>query len=144
MAPTNSAMSAYSDLNRFSREDKDMSHQKQVKQYAERDVIALDEQGGYYIRHVIAMTREKLYLKSDVAAELAFRDMRIDALTKRSDELLDSLKELLSSKAEHGLFAGVAAADNAIKLVKSIEDAERIGADHSPDAAIAKVKGGAA
>ena len=55
-------------------------------------------------------------------------------LTKQRDQLLASLKALLYSKAEHGLFAGVAAADNAAKLIKSIEDGEWIGAGHSPDA----------
>ena len=57
-----------------------------------------------------------------------------DELVRQRDELLASLKALLSSKAEPGLFAGVAAADNAMKLVKSIEDGEWVGSDHSPDA----------
>jgi len=50
------------------------------KQYAERDAIALDRAGGYYLRHVYAMTKEGLHGKSDIAAELAFRDMEIDRL----------------------------------------------------------------
>ena len=58
----------------------------------------------------------------------------IAKLAAQRDQLLASLKELLSSKAEPGLFAGVAAADNAMKLVKSIEDGEWVVADHSPDA----------
>ena len=112
-----------------------MSHQEQVNQYAERDASELDDAGGHYIRHVCAMTREKLHEKSDMAAEMAFRDMRIDALTKQRDELLASLKELLYSKAYPGLFAGVVAADNAAKLIKSIEDAKLTSADNFPYAA---------
>lgn len=47
------------------------------KQYADRDV---EDQGGYYTRHVSAMTGERLHEKSDIAAELAHRDIEIDAL----------------------------------------------------------------
>ena len=52
------------------------------KLYAERDIIALDEAGNYYFKHVMAMTSEQLHSKSDIAAELAHRDMLIDKLTK--------------------------------------------------------------
>jgi hypothetical protein len=38
--------------------------------------------GGYYQRHVSAMTVEGLHEKSDIAAELAFRDWQIDELKK--------------------------------------------------------------
>ncbi len=58
------------------------------KQYAERDASALDEAGGYYIRHVSAMTKEGLHSKSDIAAELAFRDLQIDQLNHRINRLL--------------------------------------------------------
>ena len=47
------------------------------KQYADRNPIA---QGHYYIRHLMAMTSEKLHSKSDIAKELAHRDMLIDDL----------------------------------------------------------------
>ncbi len=50
------------------------------KQYAERDIEALDENGGHYIRHVAAMTAEDLHRKSDIAAELAYRDHKIESL----------------------------------------------------------------
>lgn len=53
------------------------------KQYCERDIIALDRAGGYYIRHVSAMTGEKLHGKSEIAAELAWRDSVIDDLLKQ-------------------------------------------------------------
>lgn len=49
-------------------------------QYALRNPIDLDRAGGYYVRHVCAMTREGLHLKSKIAAELAWRDMEIDRL----------------------------------------------------------------
>src|SRR5699024_3354102 len=44
---------------------------KEQKHYAERDAMAL---GKFYTAHVSAMTREKLFTKSDIAAELAHRD----------------------------------------------------------------------
>lgn len=40
--------------------------------------MELDEIGGYYCRHVSAMTGENLHSKSDIAAELGHRDMLID------------------------------------------------------------------
>lgn len=45
--------------------------------YAERDIIALDESGDFYCKHVSAMTGEKLHSKSDIAAELGYRDKLI-------------------------------------------------------------------
>ncbi len=41
------------------------------KMYAQRDPKAL---GEHYFRHVDAMTRERLYEKCHIAAELAYRD----------------------------------------------------------------------
>lgn len=49
-------------------------------EYADRDVCALDKAGGHYSRHVQAMTEEELRDKSDIAAELAFRDAEIERL----------------------------------------------------------------
>lgn len=51
-----------------------------TKQYAERDAFTLDRKGGYYFRHVLAMTTENLQCKSAIAAELAHRDLIIDQL----------------------------------------------------------------
>lgn len=42
--------------------------------YAERDIMHLDSVGNYYTKHVVAMTKEGLHSKSDIAAELAWRD----------------------------------------------------------------------
>lgn len=44
-------------------------------QYGGRDPMMLDRAGGYYQRHVNAMTTERLHEKSDIAAELGYRDM---------------------------------------------------------------------
>jgi hypothetical protein len=54
-----------------------------MTEYAERDPEQLDKDGGYYFRHVMAMTSEKLHSKADIAAELAFRDKRIAELNER-------------------------------------------------------------
>lgn len=48
--------------------------------YAERDIIAL---GHFYTQHVEAMTSEDLRSKSDIAAELAYRDSVIAKLQKQ-------------------------------------------------------------
>lgn len=42
--------------------------------------MQLDADGEYYARHVQAMTEEGLFTKSDIAGELAWRDMVIDDL----------------------------------------------------------------
>lgn len=52
-----------------------------MTEYAERDAQALDRAGGHYCRHLNAMTAEKLDSKSDIAAELAWRDMCVADLT---------------------------------------------------------------
>lgn len=69
------------------------------KQYAvgQRDIEQLDE-GGYYTRHIYAMTHEVLYSKSDIAAELAHRDLQIDmlriALEKQTQIAIEILEKL--------------------------------------------------
>lgn len=57
------------------------------KQYAvgQRDIEQLDE-GGYYTRHIYAMTHEGLCSKSDIAAELAHRDLQIDLMKTAGEE----------------------------------------------------------
>ncbi len=47
------------------------------KFYADRDVI---KQGQVYVNHVLHMTSEALHSKSDIAAELAHRDIELAAL----------------------------------------------------------------
>ena len=48
-----------------------------MKLYAERDI---EGQGEHYVNHVMAMTSENLHGKSNIAAELAHRDIRIAEL----------------------------------------------------------------
>lgn len=45
--------------------------------YAKRNPLDLDSAGGYYTRHLSAMTAEALDRKSAIAAELAWRDMQL-------------------------------------------------------------------
>ena len=44
------------------------------KNYQNRNIQLLDKRGGYYFRHVSALTGEGLHSKSAIAAELAYRD----------------------------------------------------------------------
>ena len=84
-----------------------------TKQYAERDAEALDDNGGYYFRHVSAMTGESLHSKSDIAAELGHRDMMNDRMKRlitereqRIDALAAGLREALEMAHEldsHGV-----------------------------------------
>jgi erythromycin esterase-like protein len=61
-----------------------MEKSETVKLYAERDAIS---QGDHYLSHLLAMTAEGLHSKSDIAAELAHRDIQIDALAAQVREL---------------------------------------------------------
>lgn len=54
-----------------------------TKQYAQRDIESLDG----YMTHVMAMTAEQLHSKSEIAAELAWRDSQIAALQQKLDDL---------------------------------------------------------
>lgn len=51
--------------------------------YIPRDLEALDEAGGYYTRHFQAVQQEGLDSRSDIAAELAYRDMVIARLRRQ-------------------------------------------------------------
>lgn len=66
-----------------------------MSEYAERDIMELDELGGHYCRHVNAMTAEGLHSKSDIAAELGYRDWRIANLEAQLAELEADKKTLL-------------------------------------------------
>ncbi|WP_415913288.1 hypothetical protein [Neptuniibacter sp. QD37_11] len=61
--------------------------------YADRDEMALDQAGEYYSRHVVAMAREKLEKKADIAAELGYRDHLIDEGVACLKALQDYIKE---------------------------------------------------
>jgi hypothetical protein len=62
-----------------------------MTEYARRDARALEP---YYYRHVSAMTREKLGAKSDIAAELAWRDKMIAELTARAGWLNSQIDDI--------------------------------------------------
>ncbi|EMW3082610.1 hypothetical protein AAEX90_001859 [Vibrio cholerae] len=63
-----------------------------MSEYQERDLMELDKVGNYYGKHVLAMTREDLRSKSDIAAELGYRDMVIDKLAEENKRLRQMLK----------------------------------------------------
>lgn len=73
------------------------------KQYAERDIEQLDEDGEHYFRHMMAMTAEGLHNKSDIAAELGYRDSRIAALLElvlAQHEALDAMRKDLLMRSD--------------------------------------------
>jgi len=76
-------------------------------QYAERDIVA---QGEHYMRHLSAMTGESLDSKSDIAAELAHRDIAIAGLIElvREAEGYDTLNIPFMLKERDELRARVA------------------------------------
>lgn len=68
------------------------------KHYEERDWRSLDEAGDHFRNHVEAMTSEGLDCKSDIAAELGWRDMRIAELEY---QLQHTKKYLKNCRDEH-------------------------------------------
>ena len=58
------------------------------KLYSERDIMALDKAGNFYCQHILAMTGEQLHSKSDIAAELGYRDMLINDLLVALQQLV--------------------------------------------------------
>ena len=66
-----------------------------MSEYRERDI---DDLGDNYFRHISAMTGEKLHSKSAIAAELAFRDMRIAELEAKVAEQQTEIKRLKENK----------------------------------------------
>lgn len=66
-----------------------------MTQYAQRDHQQLDHDGGYYCRHVSAMTQEELHSKSAIAGELAWRDQQIDTLRAQLADAHAALKVVM-------------------------------------------------
>lgn len=64
-----------------------------MTEYAERDI---KNQGVHYTVHLEAMTNEGLNSKSDIAAELAHRDEKIDILNTYNAELREALEKIKS------------------------------------------------
>lgn len=58
-----------------------------MKHYATRDPMAL---GEHYTAHVMAMTAEALHSKSDIAAELAWRDAELARLREALGPAVDA------------------------------------------------------
>lgn len=73
-----------------------------TKLYGDRDITAFPE---LYGKHIDAMTREGLYSKSDIAAELAYRDNRINALVN------ERLLHLLEKNHSQGLASALREAE---------------------------------
>lgn len=69
-----------------------MSKEMKKQYQKDRDVFELDKSGGYYCRHVAAMTSEDLHSKSDIAAELGHRDMVNDRLVEKNAALREALR----------------------------------------------------
>ena len=66
-----------------------------MKLYDERDAFELDQAGKYYTKHVVAMTKEGLESKGDIAAELGHRDMLIDQLKAQVEQLRNAAIQAL-------------------------------------------------
>lgn len=61
--------------------------------YKDRDIM--DEKlSGHYVTHLFAMTKEGLHDKTDIAAELAYRDMIIENLQEAITQLNEIRKKL--------------------------------------------------
>ena len=84
-----------------------------MSEYTARDIVA---QGEHYIRHVSAMTDEDLHDKSDIAAELAHRDIeseRLHAELREAQKENSNLRGLLGNSAKDCPYCGLPAVDQA-------------------------------
>lgn len=63
---------------------------EQIEQYRNFDLETVMD-SEYYAKHVSAMTGEKLHSKSDIAAELAYRDKRIAELGQERDSYKEAI-----------------------------------------------------
>ncbi|KHT21033.1 hypothetical protein [Pectobacterium brasiliense] len=94
--------------------------------YAERDIIQLDVSGNFYCQHVHHMTSESLDSKSDIAAELGYRDFCISELQKDNETLRAMMSEVEIQR--DGLVAENAALKHAISEINnSAEEVEHDG-----------------
>lgn len=57
------------------------------KEYPKQNAMELDEAGGYFMRHLSAMTSEKLHGKFEIAEQLAWRDKKLDETQVKQDQL---------------------------------------------------------
>ena len=99
---------------------------KHGKQYAERDII---EQGAHYALHISHMTSEELHSKSDIAAELAHRDIRVaeleEYLSTRGATSRRRLHERIEKLEEHqeALYKALQTAQQErVEAVKKLND----------------------
>ena len=67
-----------------------------MSEYAERNAEA---QGEAYNKHISAMTSEGLYFKTDIAAELAHRDIEIESLKGKIYALEQTIDVLTGGKS---------------------------------------------
>lgn len=91
--------------------------------YKERDIVKLDKEGNFYCKHVEAMTKEGLHEKSDIAAELAYRDWVIFKL-KGALSIIEEAQ--LPGGGYYPNIQGVA------KSVRELVEAEYIGVKDMP------------
>ena len=82
-----------------------------------------------YMKHLSAMTGEKLHSKADIAVELAYRDMRLNAITddahrlvKKNRALKAMLRELQAAVGEYqtGILAAVNTPEHLNKLLREV------------------------
>jgi hypothetical protein len=69
--------------------------------------------GGYYCRHVGALTEEDMHSKAEIAAELAHRDLQIDNLRAELAELRHFRKVIMDY--DSNLYDALADSDAAHK-----------------------------
>lgn len=73
-----------------------------MSEYAERDLRVLEE-GGYFSRHMEALTEENLREKSAIAAELAWRDRQISQLRDEMAELRERAEKAELERNEESI-----------------------------------------
>lgn len=70
---------------------------KPYSHYEQRDIEELDKLGNYYSTHIMAMTAEHLDSKSDIAAELGYRDLKIRNLVSELITLRTAVEDIMAN-----------------------------------------------
>lgn len=109
-----------------------------TKLYEHRDLMLLDAASDKprYAQHVQAMTAEKLHAKSDIAAELAYRDTLLDILELEVFGLLADAEASVELLDKHDAELGKDMRESIKQVLKTIKQRPDFKYDADKDSGV--------